>query len=88
MGWSVVEPLIESLPPFDRPRLAEVRGGFVRACRAGCDLRLDDESAVVGSLAVFMVGSACCVRFGGMVRELEIPTTFGKRRRRREGPRG
>lgn len=60
MGWSPVGPLIESLPPFGWPMLAEVRAGFVRACRAGCDLRCDDDDdSAVGVLADFMTGVIC-----------------------------
>ena len=54
MGWSAAVPPIESPVPFGRPRFAELRGGFVRACRAGCDLRAVDESVAVVGLADFM----------------------------------
>lgn len=47
-----------SLLPFGWPTLAEVRDGFVRACRAGCDLRSDDDSAA-GGLADFIMGMIC-----------------------------
>lgn len=54
MGWS---PPIKSLPAPERPRVAVLREGFVRAWRAGCDRRCDRLSAG-DALADFIVGDA------------------------------
>lgn len=54
MGWSpTVREAGGSLAPT-RPALRELRGGFVRVCRTGCDLRCDEGSAGRG-LADFIV---------------------------------
>jgi hypothetical protein len=50
MGWSLAG---SCLPAAGRAGLAELRGGFVRVCRRGCDLRCDEASAD-GALADFM----------------------------------
>lgn len=55
IGRSPDGPLSESLAPFERPGLSVVRGGFVRACRAGWDRRCEEASAG-GGLADFMTG--------------------------------
>ncbi len=45
MGWSPTGPEVGGSLAPSRPALRELRGGFVRVCRTGCDLRCDGASA-------------------------------------------
>lgn len=54
MGWSPTGPEAGGSLVPTRPALIELRGGFVRVCRTGCDLRCDEASAGAG-LADFIV---------------------------------
>jgi hypothetical protein len=66
MGWSPAGPLSESLPP-GRTVVAELRGGFVRVCRTGWDLRCD-EASPAGAFADFIADMATAANKKRLVR--------------------